>query len=419
MSNYIANLERKFLRCGCSDRAASGKQAKQRPPGGFTVHTCLPTQFPLFVRAIYSARASPAKEITSTPFLPPDVNRATPHYTADYFLLQIVLNSMHRYQPRVHLVMRPIDSPSSAPVTNLEDELYHTFIFPETVFTAVTAYQNQLITKLKIDSNPFAKGFRDSSRLNDYDSDYYGMPPGPCGGGFGMPPPGFMDPALLFRNPLFSTDAENNNLMVAAAAAEKARAMMLMSAAAAARPPPPPPPPPQPPQGAPLATPLSAPNSSPPSAPPPPSSPAAAAAELHQALLQQMYAARAASAAPSLPGLPPSLLSHWSAMQAAAIQNSLSAAAAAAAAGGGSTSPAATTSSGSSPLSSPTGVSAVTTTPPTGPLLPSPKPLVFQSAPQPQRFSPYVIPKRTTPSPSRSSGSPGSERRTPAASPPK
>ncbi|GIY54088.1 hypothetical protein CEXT_739681 [Caerostris extrusa] len=34
-------------------------------------------------------------------------------------------------------------------------------------FTAVTAYQNQLITKLKIDSNPFAKGFRDSSRLTE------------------------------------------------------------------------------------------------------------------------------------------------------------------------------------------------------------------------------------------------------------
>ena len=84
---------------------------------------------------------------------------------------------MHRYQPRVHLVMRPIDSPNSVPVTNLEEELYHTYIFPETVFTAVTAYQNQLITKLKIDSNPFAKGFRDSSRLGDYDrwvSDWIG-----------------------------------------------------------------------------------------------------------------------------------------------------------------------------------------------------------------------------------------------------
>ena len=315
---------------------------------------------------------------------------------------------MHRYQPRVHLVMRPIDSPSSVPVTNLEEELYHTYIFPETVFTAVTAYQNQLITKLKIDSNPFAKGFRDSSRLNDYDSDYYGMPPGHPGGFGGMPPPGFMDPALLFRNPLFSTDAENNNLMVAAAAAEKARAMMLMMSGA---------PRPPAPQGPPPPPPMAAPNSSPPSAALPPTS-----ADLHQALIQQMYAARAAqSASAAMPGLPPSLLSHWSAMQAAAIQNSLSAAAAAAAAAGaagGSTSPA--TSSGSSPLSSPTG--AVTTT---APMLPSPpKPgsgLVFQSvAPQPQRFSPYVIPKRSTPSPSRSSASPGSERRTPsAASPPK
>ena len=86
----------------------------------------------------------------------------------------MVLNSMHRFQPRVHLVMRPEDGPTH-PVTNLDEELYHTYIFPETVFTAVTAYQNQLITKLKIDSNPFAKGFRDSSRLNEYDSgDIYG-----------------------------------------------------------------------------------------------------------------------------------------------------------------------------------------------------------------------------------------------------
>lgn len=81
-------------------------------------------------------------------------------------LLQIVLNSMHRYQPRIHLVKW---REHSGPITDLEQEQYRTFIFPETVFTAVTAYQNQLITKLKIDSNPFAKGFRDSSRLTDFD----------------------------------------------------------------------------------------------------------------------------------------------------------------------------------------------------------------------------------------------------------
>ncbi|KAI1309477.1 T-box transcription factor TBX20 [Halotydeus destructor] len=97
---------------------------------------------------------------------------------------QMVLNSMHRYQPRVHLVLRSDPSTSNSPVTDLECERYKTFVFPECIFTAVTAYQNQLITKLKIDSNPFAKGFRDSSRLSDLEretmeglmSDHYGYP---------------------------------------------------------------------------------------------------------------------------------------------------------------------------------------------------------------------------------------------------
>lgn len=83
---------------------------------------------------------------------------------------QIVLNSMHKYQPRIHLVRLP--NQSSGVPTNpqeLEAMEHHTYVFPETIFTAVTAYQNQLITKLKIDSNPFAKGFRDSSRLTDFD----------------------------------------------------------------------------------------------------------------------------------------------------------------------------------------------------------------------------------------------------------
>ncbi|XP_068620833.1 T-box transcription factor TBX20 [Battus philenor] len=81
---------------------------------------------------------------------------------------QIVLNSMHRYQPRIHLVKV---REGGGPITDLSREQHRTFVFPETVFTAVTAYQNQLITKLKIDSNPFAKGFRDSSRLTDFDRD--------------------------------------------------------------------------------------------------------------------------------------------------------------------------------------------------------------------------------------------------------
>ncbi|XP_058818334.1 T-box protein H15-like isoform X2 [Topomyia yanbarensis] len=83
---------------------------------------------------------------------------------------QIVLNSMHRYQPRVHLVrLGPGQQVPTSP-RELQEVDHKTYVYPETVFTAVTAYQNQLITKLKIDSNPFAKGFRDSSRLTDYDS---------------------------------------------------------------------------------------------------------------------------------------------------------------------------------------------------------------------------------------------------------
>ncbi|VDM38202.1 unnamed protein product [Toxocara canis] len=49
----------------------------------------------------------------------------------------LILNSMHKYQPRIHIVKRPRDSP---------------------------------IEQLKIEKNPFAKGFRDpSGRSPEYD----------------------------------------------------------------------------------------------------------------------------------------------------------------------------------------------------------------------------------------------------------
>lgn len=76
---------------------------------------------------------------------------------------------MHRYQPRIHLVRLTPEQRIPTSPKELQEVDHKTFVFPETVFTAVTAYQNQLITKLKIDSNPFAKGFRDSSRLTEYD----------------------------------------------------------------------------------------------------------------------------------------------------------------------------------------------------------------------------------------------------------
>ncbi|XP_049278100.1 uncharacterized protein LOC125761216 [Anopheles funestus] len=70
----------------------------------------------------------------------------------------IILNSMHRYQPRLHVCYFTRNG-----VKDEKDTLTHrTFVFPETSFTAVTAYQNQRVTQLKIVSNPFAKGFRDN-----------------------------------------------------------------------------------------------------------------------------------------------------------------------------------------------------------------------------------------------------------------
>lgn len=62
-----------------------------------------------------------------------------------FFFLQLVLNSMHKYQPRIHLVKRP-DSGSMEPIVDLEHEPHKTFVFPEAIFTAVTAYQNQLVS---------------------------------------------------------------------------------------------------------------------------------------------------------------------------------------------------------------------------------------------------------------------------------
>ncbi|XP_059149051.1 T-box transcription factor TBX3-like [Physella acuta] len=66
-----------------------------------------------------------------------------------------ILNSMHKYQPRLHIVR-------AGDFLSLPFSAWKTITFEETVFIAVTAYQNEKITQLKIDNNPFAKGFRDT-----------------------------------------------------------------------------------------------------------------------------------------------------------------------------------------------------------------------------------------------------------------
>ena len=57
--------------------------------------------------------------------------------------LQIIVNSMHRYQPRLHVV-------ESSDIQNLNWENFNTIIFPGTQFTTVTAYQNDKVIALSV-----------------------------------------------------------------------------------------------------------------------------------------------------------------------------------------------------------------------------------------------------------------------------
>ena len=69
---------------------------------------------------------------------------------------RLILNSMHKYQPRIHVVREEDEFPQSSSGS----DSISTHIFEETQFMGVTAYYNQQITQLKIDYNPYAKGFR-------------------------------------------------------------------------------------------------------------------------------------------------------------------------------------------------------------------------------------------------------------------
>ncbi|XP_029388981.1 T-box transcription factor T isoform X1 [Mus pahari] len=70
---------------------------------------------------------------------------------------QIMLNSLHKYEPRIHIVR--VGGPQ---------RMITSHCFPETQFIAVTAYQNEEITALKIKYNPFAKAFLDAKERNDH-----------------------------------------------------------------------------------------------------------------------------------------------------------------------------------------------------------------------------------------------------------
>ena len=91
---------------------------------------------------------------------------------------------MHKYQPRFHLVRAndilqlpystfrtyvfKVSIPFSLILSvithpTFDDSIFtHLALVQESEFIGVTAYQNEKITQLKIDHNPFAKGFRET-----------------------------------------------------------------------------------------------------------------------------------------------------------------------------------------------------------------------------------------------------------------
>ncbi|KAJ8266387.1 hypothetical protein GJAV_G00129860 [Gymnothorax javanicus] len=69
----------------------------------------------------------------------------------------IILNSMHKFQPRLHIIRADENNTFGS-----KNNVFCTHVFHETAFISVTSYQNHKITQLKIENNPFAKGFRGS-----------------------------------------------------------------------------------------------------------------------------------------------------------------------------------------------------------------------------------------------------------------
>ncbi|KAK2567137.1 T-box transcription factor TBX5-A [Acropora cervicornis] len=72
---------------------------------------------------------------------------------------ELHLSPNRKYQPRIHVVEETEEGVKVSCAT---------YVFPETAFIAVTTYQNEELIQMKIDHNPFAKGFRDKGTRRRY-----------------------------------------------------------------------------------------------------------------------------------------------------------------------------------------------------------------------------------------------------------
>ncbi|KAI1700162.1 t-box domain-containing protein [Ditylenchus destructor] len=140
-----------------SDWCSSGK-ADTHPPNRTYMHPDSPFT---------------ASQLLASPNISFEKAKLTNNTETDVKDKLLILNSMHKYQPRVHVLewskSQEFPLPNGGHDVDLKDHpgRYKTFVFKETRFMAVTAYQNQLVTEMKIKNNPFAKGFRESDKNGD------------------------------------------------------------------------------------------------------------------------------------------------------------------------------------------------------------------------------------------------------------
>ena len=68
------------------------------------------------------------------------------HYTL--YIFQLVLNSVHKYQPRIHIV-KTSDETQLREIQDGNSDSFSTHIFEEMQFMGVTAYQNQQVAMVE------------------------------------------------------------------------------------------------------------------------------------------------------------------------------------------------------------------------------------------------------------------------------
>ncbi|XP_040192858.1 T-box transcription factor TBX4 isoform X3 [Rana temporaria] len=140
----------------CDNKWMVAGKAEPAMPGRLYVHPDSPATGAHWMRQLVSFQKLKLTNNHLDPFGHSHRDRDAAHslHTTETI---IILNSMHKYQPRLHIVKADENNAFGS-----KNTAFCTHVFSETAFISVTSYQNHKITQLKIENNPFAKGFRGS-----------------------------------------------------------------------------------------------------------------------------------------------------------------------------------------------------------------------------------------------------------------